>query len=152
MSGSISARKKALAPISLHDDILEEELEIDDDDESTIESRPVASVSLTDEQIVSDLWEVFSSIDKNQDGVITFMELKIMLKRLGQFNSDSEVQTMIKNIAGENDLVDFSSFVREFMDSYRDSVLNGSDEEMDRKVFEIFDLNKDGSIEVRFQI
>ena len=126
----------------------------DSDHESEEEVEEVISrnhpVTISDDQIISDLWEVFNSIDKNQDGVITFMELKIMLKRLNQFSSDAEVQSMIKNVAESNDLVDFQNFVRVFMDSYRDSVLNGSDEEMDRKVFEIFDVNKDGMIEVCF--
>ena len=127
-------------------------IDFDDDEvvEEVITEKSPAPVTISDAQIISDMWEVFNSIDKNQDGVITFMELKIMLKRLGQFNSDAEVQSMIKNVAENNDLVDFQNFVRVFMDSYRDSVLNGSDEEMDRKVFEIFDVNKDGMIEVGF--
>src|SRR3989338_607813 len=127
-------------------------IDFDDDEvvEEVITEKSPAPVTISDAQIISDMWEVFNSIDKNQDGVITFMELNIMLKRLGQFNSDAEVQSMIKNVAENNDLVDFQNFVRVFMDSYRDSVLNGSDEEMDRKVFEIFDVNKDGMIEVGF--
>ncbi|KAG2377866.1 hypothetical protein C9374_008951 [Naegleria lovaniensis] len=135
-------------PLSINvDEFIDEEVEEEDLAEEVVSARSQPAVEITDDQIVADLWEVFNSIDKNQDGVITFMELKIMLKRLGQYNSDAEVLSMIKNIAGDNDLVDFSSFLRAFMDSYRDSVLNGSDEEMDRKVFEIFDVNKDGMIE-----
>lgn len=130
------------------DEFIDEEVDEEDLAEEVDSARSQPAVEITDDQIVADLWEVFNSIDKNQDGVITFMELKIMLKRLGQYNSDAEVLSMIKNIAGDNDLVDFSCFLRAFMDPYRDSVLNGSDEEMDRKVFEIFDVNKDGMIEV----
>ncbi|KAF0983320.1 hypothetical protein FDP41_010385 [Naegleria fowleri] len=129
------------------DEFIDEEVDEEDLAEEVDSARSQPAVEITDDQIVADLWEVFNSIDKNQDGVITFMELKIMLKRLGQYNSDAEVLSMIKNIAGDNDLVDFSCFLRAFMDPYRDSVLNGSDEEMDRKVFEIFDVNKDGMIE-----
>ncbi|EFC45581.1 predicted protein [Naegleria gruberi] len=119
----------------------------DSDHESEEEVEEVISrnhpVTISDDQIISDLWEVFNSIDKNQDGVITFMELKIMLKRLNQFSSDAEVQSMIKNVAESNDLVDFQNFVRVFMDSYRDSVLNGKEL---KDAFSLFDTNDDGKV------
>ena len=66
---------------------------------------------LTEKQI-AEFKEVFSLFDKNEDGVITTMELGTVMRSLGQNPTEVELQDIISEIdADSNSTIDFPEFL-----------------------------------------
>ncbi|KAL9653908.1 hypothetical protein ABK040_012966 [Willaertia magna] len=102
-----------------------------------------------EKELLQDLWDFFKTTDKNQDRYINFAELKVILKKLNQFDSDKEVIQMMQLLSGGNSsVIDFPRFADSFYKLYHEHLSKQSDEDMDREVFGIFDVNKDGHIAI----
>lgn len=55
---------------------------------------------------------IFRGFDKNQDGKISIMELKVGLLMLGEQMSDEEVSDLVKSIdKNHNNMVDIEEFI-----------------------------------------
>ncbi len=90
--------------------------------------------------------EVFMLFDKDEDGVITFPEINMIMKSLGQRPSDEELLQMVREVSEDRmyDTIEFNEFLQ--MMSYQQRRELGQDKLKD--AFKIFDKDDDGIIAV----
>ncbi|XP_042385465.1 calcium-dependent protein kinase 20-like [Zingiber officinale] len=93
---------------------------------------------------VADIKEMFDKMDINQDGKLSFEELKLGLHKLGHQISDSDIQILMEaaDVNGSGTLE-----YREFVAVSIHLRKIGNDEHLHR-AFSYFDLNKSGYIEI----
>lgn len=62
---------------------------------------------------LADLKEVFMLFDKDEDGVLTFTELEVVMKCLGQRPSEQELLQMVREVSQDKlyDTVEFNEFL-----------------------------------------
>ncbi|XP_071748088.1 uncharacterized protein [Lepeophtheirus salmonis] len=100
---------------------------------------------LTSEQ-VNEFKEVFKLFDKDEDGVLTFSELNIVMKSLGQRPKEEELLKMVRDVS-EDPIYDTIEF-NEFLQMMSKQQKYGLDEESIKEAFKIFDKDNDGYISV----
>ncbi|KAG6516639.1 hypothetical protein ZIOFF_027108 [Zingiber officinale] len=93
---------------------------------------------------VADIKEMFDKMDINQDGKLSFEELKLGLHKLGHQISDSDIQILMEaaDVNGSGTL-EYGEFVAVSIHLRK----IGNDEHLHR-AFSYFDLNKSGYIEI----
>mmetsp|Transcript_8162 Transcript_8162/g.14238 ORF Transcript_8162/g.14238 Transcript_8162/m.14238 type:complete len:152 (+) Transcript_8162:182-637(+) len=98
---------------------------------------------LSDDE-VADLKEAFSMFDIDGDGTITLVELKEVMKSLGQNPTERELIQMIKSVDdnGDNE-IDFEEFL--ILMSSKKPSNDDPDKEL-RDAFAVFDADGSGSI------
>lgn len=97
------------------------------------------------EEEVADLKEAFSMFDIDGDGTITLVELKEVMRSLGQNPSEKELMQMINSVDGNGDHeIDFEEFLI-LMSSKKAKDSNDPDKEL-RDAFDVFDADGSGSI------
>merc|ERR1712238_486424 len=98
---------------------------------------------LSDDE-VADLKEAFSMFDIDGDGTITIVELKEVMKSLGQNPTEKELKQMIKSVDdnGDNE-IDFEEFL--ILMSSKKPSSDDPDKEL-RDAFAVFDDDNSGSI------
>ena len=90
--------------------------------------------------------EAFSMLDENCDGLISASEIKSMFARIGQPVTDEEVTAMLREIDLDgNQFIDFDEFMQ-MMLKYESRITPEQYELSLRRVFEIFDLDKNSFI------
>jgi len=96
------------------------------------------------EDEVADLKEAFSMFDIDGDGTITIVELKEVMKSLGQNPTEKELKQMIKSVDdnGDNE-IDFEEFL--ILMSSKKPSSDDPDKEL-RDAFAVFDDDNSGSI------
>jgi len=99
---------------------------------------------LTDEQ-VAEYKEVFMLFDKDEDGVLTYPELNVVMKSLGQRPSEKELLRMVREVSEDRiyDTIEFNEFLQMMSKQMR----NYSQDSL-RDTFRIFDKDDDGLISV----
>jgi len=99
---------------------------------------------LTDEQ-VAEYKEVFMLFDKDEDGVLTYPELNVVMKSLGQRPSEKELLRMVREVSEDRiyDTIEFNEFLQMMSKQMR----NYSQDSL-RDAFRIFDKDDDGLISV----
>jgi len=99
---------------------------------------------LTDEQ-VAEYKEVFMLFDKDEDGVLTYPELNVVMKSLGQRPSEKELLRMVREVSEDRiyDTIEFN----EFLQMMSKQMKNYSQDSL-RDAFRIFDKDDDGLISV----
>ena len=92
------------------------------------------------------LKETFKLFDKDNDGTITKVELKEMMKKLGKEPSDEEVEAMIKEVDSDGDgQIDFEEFKNMMQaDAENDEAEN---EQFLKEAFDFFDKDASGYID-----
>jgi len=97
------------------------------------------------EEEVGDLKEAFSLFDIDGDGTITLVELKEVMRSLGQNPTEQELIQMINSVDdnGDNE-IDFEEFLI-LMSSKNQGGKNDPDKEL-RDAFAVFDSDGSGSI------
>ena len=81
---------------------------------------------------------MFRKADKNQDGLISYQELKTLMKDCGYPVSDAELQDLVNDVdINENGELGIDSFL-DIISNYQNE--NDTDEEI-QEVFKIFDKN-----------
>ena len=87
------------------------------------------------------LKETFKLFDKDNDGTITKVELKEMMKKLGKEPSDEEVEAMIKEVDSDGDgQIDFEEFKKMMQaDAENDEAEN---EQFLKEAFDFFDKDQ----------
>eukprot|EP00095_Tigriopus_kingsejongensis_P008913 maker-scaffold279_size225217-snap-gene-0.12 protein:Tk08913 transcript:maker-scaffold279_size225217-snap-gene-0.12-mRNA-1 annotation:"PREDICTED: calmodulin-A-like" len=100
---------------------------------------------LTDEQ-VAEFKEVFMLFDKDEDGVLTFPELNVVMKSLGQRPSEKELLAMVRDVSEDQiyDTIEFNEFLQMMSKQQR----FGMTEDSLKDAFRIFDKDDDGFITV----
>merc|ERR1712218_363287 len=98
---------------------------------------------LTDEQ-VAEYKEVFMLFDKDEDGVLTFPELNVVMKSLGQRPSEKELLRMVRDVSEDQvyDTIEFNEFLQMMSKQQR----FGVNEDSLRDAFKIFNKDDDGYI------
>eukprot|EP00956_Cyclotella_meneghiniana_P024040 scaffold47933_cov68-Cyclotella_meneghiniana.AAC.6 len=100
--------------------------------------RTILADELT-EQELKEFREAFSLFDKSADGLISYQELGVVMRALGQNPTDAELKDMVSELdADGNDFIDFPEFLTMF---YRRTDTDSEEEFME--AFRVFD--KDGS-------
>ncbi|KAL7526984.1 hypothetical protein ACHAXR_001745 [Thalassiosira sp. AJA248-18] len=96
------------------------------------------------EDEVADLKEAFSMFDIDGDGTITLVELKEVMKSLGQNPTEKELTQMIKSVDdnGDNE-IDFEEFL--ILMSSKKPSSSDPDKEL-KDAFAVFDADNSGSI------
>lgn len=90
--------------------------------------------------------EAFAMLDENCDGLISAGEIKSMFGRIGQPVTDEEVTAMLREIDLDgNQYIDFDEFMQ-MMLKYESRITPEQYEMSLRRVFEIFDLDKNSFI------
>jgi len=99
---------------------------------------------LTDEQ-VAEYKEVFMLFDKDEDGVLTYPELNVVMKSLGQRPSEKELLRMVREVSEDRiyDTIEFN----EFLQMMSKQMKNYSQDSL-RDAFRIFDKDDDGLISI----
>ncbi|CAB4057555.1 CALM [Lepeophtheirus salmonis] len=87
---------------------------------------------LTSEQ-VNEFKEVFKLFDKDEDGVLTFSELNIVMKSLGQRPKEEELLKMVRDVS-EDPIYDTIEF-NEFLQMMSKQQKYGLDEESIKEAF-----------------
>lgn len=109
-------------------------------DRQLIKDAPLAD-QLTPEQLL-EFKDAFELFDKDNDGVISAVELKSVMVFLGQSPSDEEVQEMIAEVDldgdGQISFVDFANCLAIGIDAVPDEDI--------MKAFSAFDVNDSGFI------
>merc|ERR1711935_231051 len=96
------------------------------------------------EDEVSDLKEAFSIFDIDGDGTITIIELREVMKSLGQNPTEKELKQMIRSVdADGNNEIDFDEFL--ILMSSKKPSSDDPDKEL-RDAFAVFDDDNSGSI------
>merc|ERR1712071_468487 len=96
------------------------------------------------EDEVSDLKEAFSMFDIDGDGTITIIELREVMKSLGQNPTEKELKQMIRSVdADGNNEIDFDEFL--ILMSSKKPSSDDPDKEL-RDAFAVFDDDNSGSI------
>ncbi|XP_059085043.1 uncharacterized protein LOC131882037 isoform X3 [Tigriopus californicus] len=100
---------------------------------------------LSDEQ-VAEFKEVFMLFDKDEDGVLTFPELNVVMKSLGQRPSEKELLAMVRDVSEDQiyDTIEFNEFLQMMSKQQR----FGMTEDSLKDAFKIFDKDDDGFISV----
>lgn len=107
------------------------------------QSKPVEPVSM---EKVREYKEAFAMLDENCDGLISAGEIKNMFTRIGQPVSDEEVGAMLREIDLDgNEHIDFDEFMQ-MMLKYESRITPEQYELSLRRVFEIFDLDRNSYI------
>lgn len=97
---------------------------------------------LTQEQI-AEFREAFKIFDKDGDGRITVKELGTVMKSLGQYPSQRELEEMVAEVDTDgNKTVEFS----EFLDMMAKQLVEKAIEDEVKEAFAAFDKDKDGKI------
>ncbi|KAG9453427.1 hypothetical protein H6P81_006331 [Aristolochia fimbriata] len=92
---------------------------------------------------VEDIKDMFRKIDTDNDGAVTFEELKAGLQKLGSHLADSEVQILLESVGSNSKgTIDYGEFVAVFLHLQR----MANDEHL-RKAFSYFDKDGNGYIE-----
>ncbi|KAL9232075.1 hypothetical protein vseg_007221 [Gypsophila vaccaria] len=102
----------------------------------------------------SDLYQIFRSLDRNDDGFLSLDELSWLLERLGVHASSSELSVLVgKDGLSFEEFCNFYEYVLKKKDGQsiekddESSVNEENEEECDLyKAFKVFDLNGDGLI------
>lgn len=98
--------------------------------------------ALTEEEL-DELKEAFNNYDLNNDGVISTMELGIVLRQIGQNPTEAEILEMIKDLdKDENSAIDFDAFCTVMSDKMMDN----DGEQGIRDAFRVFDVDGNGFI------
>lgn len=100
---------------------------------------------LNDEQ-VAEYKEVFMLFDKDEDGVLSFSELNIVMKSLGQRPSEKRLLSMVRAVSEDHlyDTIEFNEFLQMMSKQQKEDV--SIDCLLD--AFRIFDKDEDGFITV----
>jgi len=100
---------------------------------------------LTPEQ-VAEFKEVFMLFDKDEDGVITFPEVIMVMKSLGQRPSDDELLEMVREVSEDHmyDTIEFNEFLQMMSKQQK----KGLTQDILKDAFRIFDKDDDGFISV----
>ncbi len=98
---------------------------------------------LTEEKI-SIFREAFEAFDKDRDGYLTIKELAAIVKNLGQTPTESEIKDMINEVDVDgNGSIEFIEYITLIARKMRDADTFREDL---KEIFDIFDMNKDGTI------
>jgi len=100
---------------------------------------------LTNEQ-VAEYKEVFMLFDKDEDGVLSFPELAVVMKSLGQRPSDEELLKMVRDVS--EDPVYHTIEFNEFLQLLSKQQRSGTNYDSLKDAFSIFDKDDDGYIPV----
>jgi len=100
---------------------------------------------LTNEQ-VAEYKEVFMLFDKDEDGVLSFPELSVVMKSLGQRPSDEELLKMVQDVS--EDPVYHTIEFNEFLQLLSKQQRSGTTRDSLTDAFSIFDKDDDGYIPV----
>eukprot|EP00090_Calanus_glacialis_P003019 TRINITY_DN12196_c0_g1_i3.p1 TRINITY_DN12196_c0_g1~~TRINITY_DN12196_c0_g1_i3.p1 ORF type:complete len:280 (+),score=99.00 TRINITY_DN12196_c0_g1_i3:33-872(+) len=97
--------------------------------------------NLEDEQ-VAEYKEVFMLFDKDQDGVLSFAELGIAMKALGQRPSEKILLKMVRSVSEDKlyDTIEFNEFLQMMSKQQEDDI----NMEALVEAFKVFDKDKDG--------
>lgn len=100
---------------------------------------------LNDEQ-VAEYKEVFMLFDKDEDGVLSFNELNIVMKSLGQRPKEKRLLSMVREVSEDQlyDTIEFNEFLQMMSKQQKEDVT--IDSLLD--AFRIFDKDEDGFITV----
>jgi len=100
---------------------------------------------LTPEQ-VAEFKEVFMLFDKDEDGVITFPEVIMVMKSLGQRPSDEELLEMVREVSEDKmyDTIEFNEYLQMMSKQQK----KGLTQDILKDAFRIFDKDDDGLISV----
>lgn len=84
--------------------------------------------------------------DKDEDGVLTFPELNVVMKSLGQRPSEKELLTMVRAVSEDQiyDTIEFNEFLQMMSKQQKDGLNEGALKD----AFRIFDKDDDGFISV----
>lgn len=95
---------------------------------------------------VAEFKEVFMLFDKDEDGVITFPEVIMVMKSLGQRPSDEELLEMVRDVSEDKmyDTIEFNEFLQMMSKQQR----KGLSQDTLKDAFRIFDKDDDGFISV----
>jgi len=98
-------------------------------------------------EVVADLKEVFMLFDKDEDGVLSFPELEVVMKNLGQVPTETELLRMVREVSEDKvyDTIEFNEFLQ--MISKQRASPVGLEDLVD--AFRIFDTEDDGRIPLR---
>jgi len=97
---------------------------------------------LTENQ-VSELKEVFTLFDRDEDGFITTSELQTVLRSLGQDPTDVELQDLVNDVDSDQDgSIDFPEFLAMMSKQMKETDVEAEIE----AAFKMFDKNGDGFI------
>ena len=104
--------------------------------------RTILADELTEKQL-KEFREAFSLFDKSKDGLISYQELGVVMRSLGQNPTDAELKDMISELdADGNGSIDFPEFLTMFN---RRTNRDSEDEVME--AFRVFDKNGSGFIQ-----
>lgn len=109
-------------------------------------TRKQAEFYKISEEKLHEYKEAFNMLDENCDGLISAAEIKSMFAKIEQPISDDEVKVMLKEIDLDgNDFIDLDEFIQ-MMVKYETRITPEQYEVSLRRVFEIFDLDKNSFI------
>jgi len=93
---------------------------------------------------VAELKEVFMLFDKDEDGVLSFQEVQVVMKSMGQRPSEEELLGRVREVSEDYiyDTLEFNEFLQ-MMSKQQDIVYTRSDL---KSAFKIFDEDEDGQI------
>jgi len=97
-------------------------------------------------EVVADLKEVFMLFDKDEDGVLTFSELEVVMKCLGHRTSEKELLAMVREVSEDKmyDTIEFNEFLTMIGKQSQTPITKESLVE----AFKIFDKDEKGVIPV----
>jgi len=95
---------------------------------------------------VAEYKEVFMLFDKDEDGVLSFPELGVVMKSLGQRPSEKKLLTMVRSVSEDKlyDTIEFNEFLQ-MMSRQNSEEINV---EALNEAFKIFDKDDDGFLTV----
>ncbi|KAK4336702.1 hypothetical protein RND71_043448 [Anisodus tanguticus] len=109
-------------------------------------TRKQADFYKISEEKLHEYKDAFNMLDENCDGLISASEIKSMFAKIEQPVSDDEVKVMLKEIDLDgNEFIDLDEFIQ-MMVKYETRITPEQYEISLRKVFEIFDLDKNSFI------
>lgn len=109
-------------------------------------TRKQAEFYKISEEKLHEYKEAFNMLDENCDGLISAAEIKSMFAKIEQPISDDEVKVMLKEIDLDgNEFIDLDEFIQ-MMVKYETRITPEQYEVSLRRVFEIFDLDKNSYI------
>lgn len=96
---------------------------------------------------VAEYKEVFMLFDKDEDGVLSFPELGVVMKSLGQRPSEKKLLTMVRSVSEDKlyDTIEFNEFLQMMSKQQTDDI----DIEALMDAFKIFDKDDDGFLTVK---